>query len=107
MSAYLGHQCRRVRGCLGTLEDSANIDFCHIVNLLYQANGVGPVTCVVLPIMILFTNKVFVTLDEVCKVFTNSCVENCYLHGLVEAVFSLGLDAKDPVQLVESLEPVI
>jgi hypothetical protein len=89
------------------LEDSANIDFCHIVDLLYQTNGVGPVTCVVLPIIILFTNKVFVTLDEVCKVFTDSCVENCYLHGLVGAVSFLGLDAKDRVQLVEFLEPVI
>jgi hypothetical protein len=90
-----------------TLKDSANIDICHIVDLLYQTNGVGPVTRVVLPSIIHLTYKVFVALDIFCKVFADSCVENRYLRGSIEAVFFLGFGAKDRVQLVEFLEPVI
>jgi hypothetical protein len=90
-----------------TLKDSGNIYICHIVDFLYQTNGVGPVICVVPPIIIHLIDKVFVILDVFCKIFANSCVKNRYLRGSIIVIFLLGFGAKDRVQLVEFLEPVI
>jgi hypothetical protein len=63
MTYSFGHESDRLFCCPRTLKDPANINLGHVVDSLYEKDGVGSVICTVLPIVIIPSHKVLVVLD--------------------------------------------